>query len=217
MNAEQIDQGSTELPQVSSDPNLGSGGCCQFCRSGMLTGILALTTFAAIVAAAYFAGQASKAETTSQLSVPSVPVPLIDATGAVSSETYSMATGPTSDNSEAVFVLDHNSGLLQCSIIYPRARTANKVLGLFTATVTEALGTTGKGGKYIMATGRTDFPSTNSAPVSPTVVYVLDTGSGNWVGYGIPFNRVNLNALSAQQGLMVPVARGTANPIAERE
>ncbi len=39
---------------------------------------------------------------------------------AVVSEKFSIATGPVADDSEGFFMLDHNSGLLQCQVIYPR-------------------------------------------------------------------------------------------------
>jgi hypothetical protein len=138
----------------------------------------------------------------------------VDATAAVSSEKYSMATGPVGDESEGLFVLDHNSGLLQCSIIYPRMA---RFLGLFTVNVGDALGTGGKGGSYIMVTGQADFPRTNANPVATTVAYVLNTATGKFAAYAIPFDRTMVNAGRPQQGTMILLNSGDANPVIDRD
>jgi hypothetical protein len=199
------------LPEHSLDQS-GGAGCCGFSRlltSGYTVAMLALATVVATAAAGYFAGRSWQAE-----AEPRFAFPPIEATAAVSSEKFSMCTGPISDRAEGLFVLDHNSGLLQCSVIYPRV---NRFLGLFTINVSEALASGGKGGRYMMVTGMVDFPTSNQRPAASSVVYVLDTATGNYACYGIPFDRVKLNSNTAQQGLLVLISTGTANPVIDRQ
>jgi hypothetical protein len=208
------DPSTHELPLMPHDDSRleNSGGCCRFAKSlisGYTVGLLALSTVIATAAAGYYAGRTSRTETT-----PSEFLPPIEATAAVSSEKFSMATGVISDRAEGLFVLDHNSGLLQCSVIYPRM---NRFLGLFTTNVGEALATGGKGGRYMMVTGLADFPSSTSRPAASSVIYVLDTATGNYACYGIPFDRSMMNAGRPQQGGLVLISTGTANPIIDRD
>ncbi len=104
--------GTQELPTLDLRPR-----CCEF--SSLAIVCLTAMSMLGIAAAAYFTGRqhasSSAAEAWSET------LPLINATAAVSSEKYSMATGDISDDAEGLFVLDNNSGLLQCSVIYPRS------------------------------------------------------------------------------------------------
>lgn len=179
-------------------------------------GLCVVVTVSAIGTAAYFAGVASEARQQSRTGSQSdwANLPIANATAAVSSENYSLATGPISEGSEALFVLDHNSGLLQCSVIYPRM---GQFMATFTTNVADVLGADAKGGKYIMTTGTADFPRSSNRPVGFSVVYVLDTATGNYACYGVPFDRVAMNANRPQQGLMVMISRGTANPVIDRD
>lgn len=201
------DHGS-DLPVASTS---SKRSCCGMASGSWLTSLFAATTLIAIGVASYFAGQASS---TQQAASNGLPFPLMDATAAVTSEKFSMATGAVSESVEGLFVLDHNSGLLQCTVIYPRSF---QIGATYSVDVSETLATGGKGGKYMMVTGSSNFPSTNQRPTAPTVVYVLDTATGNYVCYGIPFNRTYVNGNRPQKGLMVKLATGTANPIADRD
>lgn len=207
MQNESSHQSSANLNIV----NEGTASCCQWTHGRLLIGLLSLTSLFGLGAAAYFAGKASTANDPSQSSL---NFPLIDASAALSSENFSIATGGVSDAGEAVFALDHNSGLLTCSMIYPRTFQVGAV---YQVNVAAALATGGKGGKYMMVTGVTNFQSTNQAPRAPTVVYVMDSATGNYACYGIPFNRTSANAGRPQQGEMVLLATGSANPILDRD
>ena len=125
-----------------------------------------------------------------------------------------MATGTVSDESEGLFVLDHNSGLLQCSVIYPRS---GQFLGRFTTNVAETLGTGAKGGQYIMVTGQANFPRASNRPAAPTVLYVMDSASGNYACYGVPFDQTAVPRNQPQQGLLVLIGVGSANPLVDRD
>lgn len=184
--------------------------CCSMQR--LTTPLLLLVTGVSICAAAYFAGRSSVAvvapgQLTSEL-------PLLDATSAVSSEKYSIATGAVSEDADGLFVLDHNSGLLQCSVIYPRMA---RFMAQFSINVGESLGTGGKGGEYLMLTGRAQFPRASNRPAASTVVYVMDSATGNYACYGIPYDRIAQNANRPQQGALVLISTGSANPVVDRD
>jgi hypothetical protein len=178
----------------------------------MLMSLLVLATLLSTSAAAYFAGR-NGAIQADQLQG---QFPLINATAAVSSEKYSIATGPMGGDSEGFFVLDHNSGLLQCSVIYPRARPP-QFLAQFQINVADALGTGAKGGSYMMVTGTAQFLTSSSNPAASSVVYVIDTASGNWACFGIPFNRAFENSNRPQQAAMLLLNTGSANPVIDRD
>lgn len=205
-----------QLPVVPTE----STRCCG--NRGWTVGLVGVTA-AAIGAAIYFAGVASEARRSAETAAvganPSAlanwqNLPIANATAAVSSETFSLATGSVSDQADGLFVLDHNSGLLQCSVMYPRV---GRFAATFTVNIADALGTDGKGGSYIMATGQADFPRSSNNPVGRSVIYVLDTATGNYACYGVPFNAQAMNANRPQQGLLVLIGQGTANPVIDRD
>jgi hypothetical protein len=200
-----------------------SSGCCSFgdllnrlsARSFAMTAMLAVTLLAVAVAG-YFAGVASGVRDSEQSSeVGSLTFPTtIDATGAVSSEKFSIATGLVSEEAEGFFVLDHNSGLLQCSVFYPRV---GKFLANFTINAGELIGAGGKGGSYIMVTGQADMTrGGRGAQIAPTLVYVLNTASGNFAAFAIPFDRQAAVTNRPQQAALIPVGTGTASVLPTR-
>lgn len=195
--------------------------CCSFARIASPTSVIAalsLTTLVSICAAAYFAGRSSVVASENPVATSAEDwvrnLPLINAATASSSDKFSIATGPVSQEAEGLFVLDHNSGLLQCRVIYPRLGTFR---AQFTTNVADALGAGGKGGSYVMATGRVDFPRASNRPAAVGVVYVLDTGTGNYACYGIPFDQTQVPANRAQQGVLVLLGQGSANPVIDRD
>ncbi|KAA5543209.1 hypothetical protein FYK55_13100 [Roseiconus nitratireducens] len=182
----------------------------------LLVAVCVAVTLISCFTAAYFAGQSRalrQAAADAQAKPAGVTFPKLDATAAVTSEKFSMATGLVSDRAEGLFVLDHNSGLLQCSVMYPRL---GKFLGQFTVNVQDALGT-GKGSQYMMTTGLVDMPSSNNNPIAASVVYVLNASTGAYACYYIPFNRVSMNANRPQQGQLVLLSTGSADPVVDRD
>ena len=202
----------TERPQndlrIVNDRDRRASVCCpgmmKFAFSAM-----AILTVVSITAAAYFAGL-SQSESPNNFA----NLPILEANSAVTSESFSMASGAVSEDADGLFVLDHNSGLLQCNVIYPRV---GRFMAQFTINVADAIGASGKGGKYMMLTGRADFPRASNRPAAQTVVYVIDTATGNYACYGVPFDRVALNSNRPQQGALVWIASGTANPVIDRD
>jgi hypothetical protein len=192
----------------------GLGACCSIGDCSIRRALWAMT--AAIVLFGTLAigfmvwfTQQTRTSQATNWSIPSV----IDATAAVSSEKYSIATGLVGD-SEGFFVLDHNSGMLQCTVMYSRMGKFN---ARFMVNVNDALGAGSKGGQYVMVTGQADFPASSNNPVASTVVYVLNTATGNFAAYGVPFDRTALNAGRPQQGAMFLLGTGQANPVVDRD
>lgn len=180
--------------------------------------IMAALTLLSMFTASYFAGQTqalrqSGLERAENPITGGIQMPTLDATAAVSSEKFSLATGMISDRAEGLFVLDHNSGLLQCSVMYPRV---GQFLGLFVVNVHDALGS-GKGAEYMMVTGMVDIPQNNANPFASSVVYVLNTTTGAFACYSIPFNRTMMNSNKPQQGQMSLVGLGNADPVVDRD
>lgn len=179
---------------------------------------MAALTLLSMFTASYFAGQTqalrqSGLERAENPITGGIQMPTLDATAAVSSEKFSLATGMISDRAEGLFVLDHNSGLLQCSVMYPRV---GQFLGLFVVNVHDALGS-GKGAEYMMVTGMVDIPQNNANPFASSVVYVLNTTTGAFACYSIPFNRTMMNSNKPQQGQMSLVGLGNADPVVDRD
>ncbi|MCA9138765.1 MAG: hypothetical protein KDB00_18465 [Planctomycetales bacterium] len=179
---------------------------------------MAALTLISMFTASYFAGQAQALRRSNHPEIPGevlsgLQMPTLDATAAVKSEKFSMATGLISDRAEGLFVLDHNSGLLQCSIMYPRM---GQFLGLFVVNVHDALGT-GKGAEYMMVTGLVDMPQSNNNPLASSVVYVLNTTSGAFACYYIPFSRTMMNSNKPQNGNLVLLGVGNADPVVDRD
>ena len=195
-----------EKPPVQERPLRSR--CCDLQRLGIA--FLAMVTLVSVGIAGYFAGR-DQSPLNQELS----NIPLLNAAAAVSDEKYSIATGIVSEEADGFFVLDHNSGLLQCNVIYPRL--GGKFMARFSTNVNEAVGTGAKGGKYMMLTGRAQFPRASNRPAAATVVYVMDTASGNYACFGIPYDRVVANANRPQQGAMILLTTGTANPVIDRD
>ncbi|TWT65211.1 hypothetical protein [Allorhodopirellula solitaria] len=184
-------------------------------RQRFFAAALVATTSVALLVAAYFAGAASHSRQASATSeTPWQGLPIANATAAVSSEKFSMCTGPLAETNEGLFVLDHNSGLLQCSVLYPRV---GRFMANYSINVADALGMEAKGGSYVMVTGTSDFLSASNRPIGRSVVYVLDTATGNYACYGVPINQNAMKANQPQQGVLFLISQGAANPVIDRD
>ena len=211
------------MPTMNTLPTTTT--CCTGAAWARRAGIVALVVLS--VSTAYLFGRNQSLQTAATKSaaadflasaptmlIDGQPVPIVDAAGAVVSDKFSIATGPVADDSEGFFMLDHNSGLLQCQVIYPRLAAVG---ARYAVNVAEALGTGSKGGEYLMLTGRVSFPRASNRPAASVVVYVMDTATGNFVCYGVPFNDSMVNSGKPQRGALVLVTTGSANPLVDRD
>lgn len=174
-----------------------------FCTGVATAGVLAIGCF--------FAGRASQIQDS-----PWFPPIKLDATATDSGDEFAIATGMISDEVEGLFVLDYATGLLQCHVMYTRNRP---IFGaVFQANVKELMaGDVAKGAsKYLMVTGKADFPG-SAQRSGGAVVYVLDTVSGAFVAYGVPYDRTAVNSGRAQTGALVPLANGLARGVMDRD
>jgi hypothetical protein len=172
---------------------------------------MACVTIVSLATAGYFAGLSAARRADNPTAANAFPFPMpstIDAVGAVSSEKFSIATGVVSEEAEGFFVLDHNSGIVQCSVFYPRV---GKFMASFTGNAGELVGAGGKGGSYLMVTGQADMTrGGRPGTLAPTLLYVLNTATGNYGVFSVPFDRQALAQGRPQQGVMIPMGTGTA-------
>ncbi|MCA9217327.1 MAG: hypothetical protein KDB27_29865 [Planctomycetales bacterium] len=137
-----------------------------------------------------------------------LPREFLHADSAASNESFAMATGLVDQDVEGLFTLDYFSGELQCVVLN---RRTGKFNGQFKTNVTADLGV-GQNSKYLLATGRVNSPGRQGGN---SVVYVMDTTSGNFAAYGVPW-RVDLSSRGQPQtGILalIDVGRARNTPI----
>lgn len=127
---------------------------------------------------------------------------IIRADSAVSNDSFAMATGAVDEDVDGVVTLDFLSGELQCAVLNRRTGTFG---GLFKANVAADLGV-GQNTKYLMTTGRVNMPGQGGN----SVIYVMDTSSGNFAAYGIPWRTDLASARRPQGGALALIDVGKA-------
>lgn len=112
---------------------------------------------------------------------------LVHASSASNGTSFSIATGAIDDDAEGVFVLDHETGELKCAVLNHRS---GKFAALFSTNVTKEFGAA-KNPEYQLVTGLVNFRRsvTPSVRRAMSVVYVLNSATGQMVAYGIPWHR----------------------------
>lgn len=220
MSSLPTDPENQSLPTEQAEFTSARPACCGLARlisPAVIIPVLGVATLLSVCAAAYFAGRANvmaSRDSTIDYQQWVDSLPLINAGTAAASDKFSIATGPISSEAEGLFVLDHNSGLLQCQVMYPRVA---QFRASFAVNVGETLGAGGKGGKYMMVTGGIDFPRASNRPAANGVVYVMDTATGNFACYGIPFDQTSVPNNRPQQGSLILIHQGSANPVIDRD
>lgn len=110
----------------------------------------------------------------------------LSATASHGADTMAISTGPI-DDSEGLFVLDFLTGELTCFVLNSRS---GKFDAGFKANVIQALGVEpGKKPKYLMVTGVANFPRGIGGRLGQCAVYVVDSNTGNFGVWGVPYNR----------------------------
>jgi hypothetical protein len=185
--------------------NIPSGVCC----AGLSRRLIAAVAVLVAVTGGFAAGRWSAPPQWV------LPERLIDAAGGVTSDEFSMSTGMVGNQAEGLFILDHASGLLQCAVLYPRAGTFGAI---YQANVQQQLASGGRNSKYLLITGTANFPGGGNQGLGPTsVAYVLDSSTGAFAAYAVPFDRTMANSNNPQQGALMPIASGQARGVAARD
>lgn len=151
------------------------------------------------------------------------PEVVLHAESASGCDSMAVATGPVDDDAEGLFTLDFLTGELSCFVLYTKGPSARQVGGTFKANVTAPalLGTpqAGKKPHYLLVTGKAAFirgGGTSQVRPGYSVAYVVDTNTGKWVAFGIPWNPGGPSRGQAQVADMIPLAQGNARSAAIR-
>lgn len=145
-----------------------------------------------------------------------LPEMKLHADAATQNGAFAMAVGPMDDDVEGVCILDFLTGELTVTVMDTRNAKFN---ALFKANVIKDLGIDQtKRPQYLMATGRVDFPrGVNVARPGHSLVYVLDTTSGTYAAYGMPWRRELASAGRTQAGNLTLLDLGKARTAAIRQ
>ena len=146
-----------------------------------------------------------------------LPETHLHATATESSQTLSIATGTVDDSMEGLFLLDFLTGDLQCRVLNHRTGKFNSA---FQANVMSDLGMDGqqKNPKYLMVTGASNFArGLAGSRMGNSVVYVVDSNTGRYVVYGVPWRREFQSAGRPQIGKLILLDAGNARTAAVRQ
>lgn len=148
------------------------------------------------------------------LAIPVWPETRLHAATAAQNDTYAMATGFIDEEVEGVYLLNFLTGDLQCSVLSSRLPSMGKFIGLFKTNVIKDLGLDpSKQPAYLMVTGQATFPrGGGAAQPAMSAVYVLDTSSGRFAAYSLPWRRDMASTGRPQIGMLtlLDVAQGPA-------
>ena len=168
----------------------------------LICGIIGVVTFAAVIAGlgAYLGSRLAQ-----QQSQPDLAPLILKASTASKGKSVSIATGFIDGSTEGLFVLDHSTGMLQCT--YPNPRD-NSIAGVFTADVARDLGNE-QGGQadYVLVTGSYAYDGRqlpNNQTVASSICYVAETNSGKIVAYKISVDLQKVRRFIQQKGVLVP-------------
>ncbi len=123
----------------------------------------------------------------------------LHASASSTGKSVSLATGLVDDQTEALFILDHLNGNLQCWLINERT---NELGAVYRTNVLAALGGGKEGGDadLVMTTGVFEFNNRGSARPANCVAYVADGNSGKAAAFGFTYNKVNIQRGNVVEG-----------------
>ncbi len=134
---------------------------------------------------------------------------VLHADSASGGKTVSTATGRLDENTECLFVLDHQTGVLSCLIINPRTATTG---GVYVANVATQLQLDKLGDlDFVMVTGYNAFGIAGVGGIlrpANCLCYVVEGNSGRAVAYSLSYNRTALQQGAVQQGALEVVWQG---------
>jgi hypothetical protein len=134
---------------------------------------------------------------------------VLHADSASGGKTVSTATGRLDENTECLFVLDHQTGVLSCLIINPRTAATG---GVYLANVATQLQLDKLGDlDFVMVTGYNAFGIAGVGGIlrpANCLCYVVEGNSGRAVAYSLSYNRTALQQGAVQQGALEVVWQG---------
>ena len=134
----------------------------------------------------------------------------LHAATASSNDSLSMATGLITQEVEGLWLLDHESGQLQCWVMSPK--TGN-VAGIFSSNIANDLDGSKGTPELVMTTGTFFFTGGTARNQQPanSICYVANTTSGVVAGYSVSVNRAVMNRGQTQGGTLTRVCTGKLN------
>jgi len=150
-----------------------------------------------------------------QLRENTIEIP-VQATASTWSESLCAATGPIDEEVEELYTLDAVTGDLQCAVLNPRTTL---FAGVFRTNVLADLQIDAtKKPNYLLLTGQVTFTgqSGNTRPGN-SVVYVIDSTSGRFAAYGVPWQRALSTRGQMQTGQLRVLDSGTARNVMIRD
>ena len=134
----------------------------------------------------------------------------LHAATASSNDSLSMATGLITQEVEGLWLLDHESGQLQCWVMSPK--TGN-VAGIFSSNIANDPDGSKGTPELVMTTGTFFFTGGTARNQQPanSICYVANTTSGVVAGYSVSVNRALMNRGQTQGGTLTRVCTGKLN------
>ncbi len=123
----------------------------------------------------------------------------LHASASSTGKTVSLATGLVNNGDEAVYILDHLNGNLQCWLINNRT---NELGGVYRTNVLAALGggKEGQDADLVMTTGNFEFNNRGGTIPAQSIVYVADGNTGQAAAFGFTFNKANIQRGNVEEG-----------------
>jgi hypothetical protein len=131
----------------------------------------------------------------------------LHAGAAIKNDSLSMATGLITNEVEGLWLLDHETGNLQCWVMNPRT---GAVAGVYATNVAKDMELSKGKPEFLMAAGNFFFTGGNVGNLSPanSICYVSNTTSGIVAGYSVAINRQALKRGIAENGRLTRVCIG---------
>jgi len=141
-----------------------------------------------------------------QQNTSALPIELQAATSS-NNDSLSMATGLITNEVEGLWLLDHETGKLQCWVLSPRT---GAVAAIFATNVANDLDSSKGKPELVMTTGSFFFSGGKIGNLSPaqSICYVANTTSGVVAGYSVNVNRQQISRGQTQAGELRKVCTG---------
>lgn len=181
--------------------------CCNMSTLsfGLLGGLFGGIALSVLLGGAFFLGRSTNpgaSEFSPLVSIPNSRMhpDLLSASATHGGANMAVCTAQVDENAEGFFTLDFITGDLKGWVYYPRLATFG---GLFITNVQPALGMS-KNPEYLLVSGNTaPTRGSGNSRSAQSLVYVVDTRSGMFAAYTIPWNSTMESSGAGQMGQFV--------------